>query len=96
MSTTAELVSTHLPAARTRYAAAVIELRAAFGDLAAIDRLLESPRVAYAQVMPSFGGPRPDPIELRHPIAAPNIGGSFEDDIRAAYATRSAAWPTPD
>lgn len=94
MSTTAELV-THRATAGARYLAAVVELRAAFGDLAAIERLLMNARVAYGTVA-TFGGPQPDPIPLRHPQYLPNLGGSFEDDVRAAYATRSAAWPTAD
>jgi hypothetical protein len=95
MSTTDELANVHLPAARTRYAEAIAELRAAFGDLAAIERLLMNDGVGYGTVA-TFGGPRPDPIPLRHPIAAPDVGGSFEDDVRSAYAVRSAEWGTPD
>jgi hypothetical protein len=92
VSTTPELL-THRATAGARYAAAVTELRAAFADLAAIDRLLSNQRVAYG-TLPTFGQ-HPDPISFRHPVYAPNVGGTFEDDVRAAYATRYAAWPTP-
>ena len=91
MSTLAELI-THRATAGARYVAAVAELRAAFGDLGAIERLLE-PKVGTT---PTFGGPRPDPIPLRHPVYAPNIGGSFQDDVMSAYAVRSAAFGAPD
>ena len=86
MSTVSELVA-HRETAGARYVAAVTELRAAFGDLAAIERLLS---------VATFGGPQPDPIPLRHPTYLPNLGGTFEDDICAAFAPRSAAFGTPD
>jgi hypothetical protein len=66
-------------AAGARYAAAVTEIRAAFTDLSALDRLCQAP---------SFGPP-PDVIALRHPTFAPNVAGSFVDDIPAAIAARS-------
>jgi hypothetical protein len=91
MSTLPELI-THRATAGARYVAALAELRAAFGDLGVIERLLESKVGTTA----TFGGPRPDPLPLRHPIYAPNVGGSFEDDLRAAHATRLAAFGTPD
>lgn len=96
MSTTAELRDTHLPAARVRYAAAVTELRAAYGELGAIERWLTNKNVGGLASVGMFGPARPDPISLRHPIAAPTVGGSFEDDIQAALTTIKAAWPTPD
>jgi hypothetical protein len=92
MSTTAELV-THRAEAGARFASAVIELRAAYGDLAAIEKLLNSPRVAYGTV-PTFGEP-PAIVPLRHPTYSNPIG-SFADDLNAAYAIRYAAWPTAD
>jgi hypothetical protein len=67
-------------AAGDRYAAAVTELRAAFTDLSALDRLLNAP---------SFGPP-PSVIELCHPIFAPNVSGMFTDDIPAAIVAHSA------
>ena len=91
MSTLSELTS-HRATAGARYTAAVAELRAAFGDLAAIERLLESKMGSIA----TFGGPRPDVIPLRHPVYAPNVGGSLEEDVRTAFAVRSAAFGTPD
>jgi hypothetical protein len=60
MSTLIELTA-HRATAGARYAAAVAELRSAFGDLAAIERLIES---KLGQIG-TFGGPRPDPIPLR-------------------------------
>jgi hypothetical protein len=53
----------------------------AFVDLSALDRLLSAP---------SFGPP-PDVVPLRHPTYAPDVSGSFTDDIPAAIATHSAA-----
>jgi hypothetical protein len=91
MSTLPELTA-HRATAGARYVAAVAELRAAFGDLGAIERLLES----KVGTIGTFGGPRPDVIPLRHPVYAPNVSGGFEDDVRAAFATRSAAFGTPD
>ena len=67
-------------AAGDRWAAAVVELRAAFVDLAALDRLCQAP---------SFGPP-PEVVPLRHPTFAPNISGSFVDDIPAAIAAHAA------
>jgi hypothetical protein len=65
-------------AAGERYAAAVLELRASYTELAALDHLCRAP---------SFG-PSPDPIPLRHPTFAPDVGGTFTDDIPAAIAAR--------
>jgi hypothetical protein len=73
MSTIPQLIIARATAG-ARYVAAVIELRAAFTDLSAIDRLCNAP---------SFGPP-PDVIPLRHPTYAPDVGGSFTDDIAAA------------
>jgi hypothetical protein len=67
-------------AAGDRYAAAVTELRAAFTDLSALDRLCEAP---------SFGPP-PEIVPFRHPTFAPNVSGSFVDDIPAAIVAYSA------
>jgi hypothetical protein len=101
MSTLAELI-THRAEAGARWVAAVTELRAAFGDLSAIERLLSGPGKTP---VPSFGGSQPDPIPLRHPIYAPGgagtpnntiVSGSFEDDVKAAFAVRSAAFGTAD
>jgi len=66
-------------AAGDRYAAAVVELRAAFTDLSALDRLCRAP---------SFGPP-PEVVPLRHPTFAPDVSGSFVDDIPAAIAAHS-------
>ena len=68
-------------AAGKRYAAAVSELRAAFVDLSALDRLLSAP---------SFG-PAPDVVPFRHPTFAPDVSGSFTDGIADAIAAHSAA-----
>jgi hypothetical protein len=62
-----------------RYAAAVTEFRAAFTDLSALDRLLSAP---------SFGPP-PETVPFRHPTFAPNVSGSFVDDIPAAIAAHA-------
>lgn len=67
-------------AAGERWAAAVVELRSAFVDLAALDRLLQAP---------SFGPP-PDVVPLRHPTFAPDVSGSFADDVAAAIEAHSA------
>jgi hypothetical protein len=61
--------------------AAVSELRAAFVDLSALDRLLSAP---------SFGPP-PDIVPFRHPTFAPDVSGSFTDGIADAIAAHSAA-----
>ncbi len=67
-------------AAGDRYALAIVELRAAFTDLSALDRLLSAP---------SFGGSPPDVIPLRHPTFAPDVSGTFADDIPAAIAAHA-------
>ncbi len=67
-------------AAGDRYRAAVVELRAAYTDLSALDRLLNAPGF----------GPPPDPIPLRHSTFAPDVSGSFVDDVPAAIAAHSA------
>jgi hypothetical protein len=67
-------------AAGDRYAAAVAELRAAFTDLSALDRLLQAP---------SFGPP-PEIVPLRHPTFCPNVSGSFADGVADAIATHAA------
>jgi hypothetical protein len=68
-------------AAGDRYGKALAELRAAFVDLSALDRLLSAP---------SFG-PAPDIVPLRHPTYAPDISGSFTYGIADAIAAHSAA-----
>jgi hypothetical protein len=68
-------------AACDRYRAAIAELRDAFVDLSALDRLTNAP---------SFGGPPPNVIELRHPTYAPDVSGSFVDGIADAIAAHSA------
>jgi hypothetical protein len=93
MSTLPELIA-HRDTAGARYVAAVTELRAAFGDLGAIERLLENAKAGYP--VPTFGGPRPNPIPLRHPKYLPKLGGSFQDDVLSAYAVRAAAFGVPD
>ena len=67
-------------AAGDRWAAAVVELRAAFTDLSALDRLLGAP---------SFGPP-PEIVPFRHPTFAPNVSGSFVDGVAAAIEAYSA------
>src|SRR4051794_37559257 len=103
MSTLSELVA-HRTTAGARYVAAVTELRAAFGDLSAIDRLLAL-KTPYSPVV-SFGGPQPDVIPLRHPVYLSGdpqrtsifalVCNPFEVDCVAAFATRLAAFGTPD
>ena len=93
MSTTAQLLDTELPAAHSRYADAVTELIEALADVAAIERLLT--HAVPTQPLPTFGD-LPNLVSLRHPVAAPNVGGNWGDLIAAAFATRSAAWPTAD
>lgn len=61
-------------AAGERYASAVRELRAAFAELAVFDQACQAP---------SFGTP-PEVVPLRHPTFAPNVSGSFGDDVVAA------------
>jgi hypothetical protein len=67
-------------AAGDRYAAAVVELRAAFTDLSALDQLCRAP---------SFG-PSPEVVPLRHPTFAPNVSGTFTDGVAAAIEAHSA------
>jgi hypothetical protein len=64
-----------------RYAAAIVELRAAFGEMSILDQHCRSS---------SFGGPPPEIVPLRHPTFAPNVSGSFTDDVHAARARISA------
>jgi hypothetical protein len=102
MSTLAQLI-THRATAGARYVAAVTELRAAFGDLSAIERVLCG---SGKTLVPTFGGPQPDPIPLRHPTYLTGdytntanfaiVSGTFEDDVKVAFAVRSAAFGTPD
>jgi hypothetical protein len=57
-----------------RYRAAVLEMRAAFVQLSALDRLCQAP---------SFGPP-PAVVEMRHPTFLPDLSGSWTDGISAA------------
>jgi hypothetical protein len=91
MSTLNELIA-HRDTAGARYVAAVAEFRAAFADLGAIERLLESKISTIA----TFGGPVPDMIPMRHPKYLPNNGGMLFDDTKAAFAVRAAAFGTLD
>jgi hypothetical protein len=62
-------------AAGARYAAAVTELRTAYGALAVLDRKAGAPGF----------GELPDIIRLRHSRYTPDVNGSFADDVRAAF-----------
>lgn len=62
--------------AGARYKAAVLELRAAYGLLGALDRKVDAQ---------GFGIPV-DVVSLRHRRYAPDISGSFADDVAAALA----------
>jgi hypothetical protein len=84
MSTTEQLFANR-ESAGARYRAAVLELRAAFGDLAAVEKLL-----AQSHHAPPTFGPPPDLISLRHPTYAADISGSFSDDIAAAFRNRAS------
>jgi hypothetical protein len=68
-------------AAGDRYSKALAEFRAAFVELSALDRICQ---------VPSFG-PAPEIVPFRHPTFAPNVSGSFTDDIPATIAKHSAA-----
>ncbi|WP_128925597.1 hypothetical protein [Bradyrhizobium guangxiense] len=65
-------------AAGERYRAAVLELRAAYGELGAFDRRASAP---------GFGVP-PEIVPLRHSVFAPNVAGSFAEDVRGAFEAR--------
>jgi hypothetical protein len=65
-----------LAAAGARYRAAVLELRQAWGELAAIER------VTFPATGGRFGAP-PDVVSLRHPEFADDMHGSFADDMHA-------------
>ena len=93
MSTTAQLLDTELPAAHSRYADAVTEFIESYADMIAIERLLT--HAVPTQPLPTSNNP-PDIMSFHHPVAAPNVGGNWGDLIAAAFATRSAAWPTAD
>lgn len=67
-------------AAGERYAAALVALRDAYTELAALDQVCRAPTF----------GPPPNPIELRHPTFAPDFGGSFTDSVLEAVATLRA------
>jgi hypothetical protein len=58
-----------------------VQLRAAFGEMSILDQHCRTP---------SFGGPPPEIVPLRHPTFAPNVSGSFTDDVHAARARISA------
>jgi hypothetical protein len=75
MPTFGEQIQDQHDAAGARYLAAVTELRAAYGALAAFDRK------AGAQ---GFGIP-PEIVPIRHSVYAPDVAGSFADDVRAAF-----------
>lgn len=91
MSTLPELVNTHLPAARTRYAAAVDELLAAFGNLHGLERFLE----AKTSVSVGFGD-MPELVKLRHRDANPGLKGNWGDLSQSGWASRAAAFGVPD
>lgn len=63
-------------AAGDKYVAALVVLRNAYTDLAALDHVCRAPTF----------GPPPSPIELRHPTFAPDFGGTFTDGVPEAVA----------
>jgi hypothetical protein len=60
-------------------------------------RQLALDRVSTVQALAveAFNAPRSDSSSAPC-VYAPNVGGSFEDDVRAAHAIRSAAFGMPD
>jgi hypothetical protein len=82
--------------AGTRYLAAVQELRAAYVDLAAIDRALDNRNLGIqdAAQLPvrTFNGAVQEgvPFSLRHPIYAADSGDSWESDVVSSFVTKLA------
>jgi hypothetical protein len=81
MATITELIADRA-AARSRYASAVSEFRAAFASLAALDRLLACRGVDS----PSFGD-MPNIVLLRHPVVNAAESGSLEANVAAIIET---------
>ncbi|BAV45844.1 Uncharacterized protein MLTONO_0941 [Mesorhizobium loti] len=82
--TPAQLLESHA-AAGTRYAKALIELEAAFIDLAGHDAALENRNVPVGPtpVRGFFGHPDSRPWPLRHGQFAPDGGMNWQDASRA-------------
>ncbi|WP_095201646.1 hypothetical protein [Mesorhizobium carmichaelinearum] len=82
--TPAELLESHAAAGR-RYATALLELEAAFIDLAGHDRALENQNVPVGPtpVRGFFGHPDSRPWPLRHAEFAPGAGSNWQDESRA-------------
>lgn len=96
MSTLAEL-ATHRAAAGARYVTAVAELKAAYVDLDAHDRVRATPKVATEQSGSRFVGERRKMHErLEHPEFLPLIRDDWESDIVATMTAKAEAYPTPD
>jgi hypothetical protein len=73
-----ELESQRATAGAT-YAAAVTGLHAAMVNLAALDQALDQV-TGHSGSIKSFG-PLPSPLDFRHPVFAPNVGGHWQTDV---------------
>ncbi|MCF8475753.1 MAG: hypothetical protein K9G60_01890 [Pseudolabrys sp.] len=96
MSTPAELIANRA-AAGARFVDAVAELKAAYIDLDAHDRVRATPQVATQQTGGRFMGERRFMLDrLQHPEFLPTIVGDWEADIVAATTVKAKAYGTPD
>jgi hypothetical protein len=83
-----------------RYLAAIVELRAAYIELAALESALANANVGgkndYVALQRFRGDANSIPIELQHPIYAPGNRSGIVDEVKAAAEQHIAEFPTPD
>lgn len=96
MSTPSELIANRA-AAGARYIAAVAELKAAYIDLDAHDRVRANGKVGTSATANVFMGERRMMIErLQHRDFMPFIPGDWESEIVAAMLVKAREYGTPD
>jgi hypothetical protein len=76
---TLETLESARATAGANYSAAVAQYHTALVELAALDQALNSVTGNSGSIR-SFG-PLPDPVQFRHPVYAPDVGGHWQTDV---------------
>ena len=86
MATISEILANR-ETAGARYLAALVELRAAYVDLASIDFALSNGRIARNDIKTFRGDLDGIPVSLQHPKYAPEHNSGIVSDVRGAGET---------
>lgn len=99
MASLAQLQS-YRATAGARYLAAIVELRAAYVELASLEAGLSNRNIGgtgYVAALTTFRGDLDAiPPEMQHPIYAPGARAGMVQEVRSGLDAIIAAFPTPD